>query len=425
MRLGEPVQVKLRTLTPVFVGSGEVLTPLSYVVESGRAYVVDPDRFLEVLTDEQKENYISWVEPILDELSELNVSRGDRELKRRRREVETRLSLEVFLKERLDVEPVRFLREAGCLMYEVTCRARPGLRGFSPHIKDLEHRPYIPGSEIKGAVRTSVLYAVLGEEDRRKAFLEKVEELKGYRELSRRNLERKLEDLTSGVEGNLRGAKNDAKYDLLKFVSVSDSEPMTSENLRIEVLRSEGTSRYTRTFLEVLAEGAEASFYVRVDGLPDVGRLGLEALKNWLSLDRLLEACYERSKDILEEEGRYFKDQGAILDQISRLKEENEPSSPLLRLGWGQGFLSTTVDLRVKQADPELYEEGIREPISRLRNWRTRKDNFPKTRRVIVDRKDRPVSLLGWVKLIPNPEERNEELMARKLEELKARFGRR
>lgn len=437
MKFGEPILVKLKALTPVFVGSGEVLTPLSYVVDSGKVCVVDPDRFLEVLSDEQRESYVSWLEPMLDELAELDLrikeAGKNRKLKRefqnRRRDVEGRLSLDFFIKERLRVEPISFLREKDCLLYQVPCRSRPGPRGFSTHIKDIERRPYIPGSELKGAMRTSLLYAMLGDDDRRRAFLEKVEGLKGYQGLSKRDLKEKFRDVTSEVEVNLRGAKDDAKYDLLKFVSISDSEPMAVENLLIEVSCSEGTDRYTRTFLEALAEGSETTFLLSVCPASDIRlalrELDLEGLEGWLSVENLLEACYERSKDILNEEKEYFKGQGAILNQISQLKRENEPSSPLLRLGWGQGFLSTTVDLRVKQVDPELYEEGIRKPISKLRNWHTQEDNFPKTRRVLIDRNNRPTSLLGWVKLMPNPKQRDAELMAKKLEELKAKFAKR
>jgi len=437
MKFEEPILVRLRALTPVFVGSGEVLTPLSYVVDSGKIYVVDPDRLLDTLTEDQRGNYVSWLEPILDELAELDIRiaevRGNnelrRQLQRRRRDVEGRLSLEVFLRERLGVEPVRFVRERDCLLYQVSCRTNPGPRGFNAHIKDIGCRPYIPGSELKGALRTSVLYALLKDNKRERTFTKMIEGLKEYRNLSRKKLEKKFKDVASQVERNLRGTKDDAKYDLLKFISVSDSEPMATENLRLEVSRSEGTGRYTKTSIEVLTEGSEATFFLSICGASDVRQalreLGLEGLERWLSLEKLLKACYIRSRDILAKEAEYFKYQSAVRDQIYRLQRKNELSSPLLRLGWGQGFLSTTVDLRVKQVDPELYEEGIREPVSKLRNWHTQKDNFPKTRRTLVDRNNRPTSLLGWVKLIPNPEQRDEELMAKKLEELKAKFGRR
>ncbi|RLC81567.1 MAG: type III-A CRISPR-associated RAMP protein Csm5 [Chloroflexi bacterium] len=436
MRLGEPVQVKLRTLTPVFVGSGEEVGPLCYVVRGQDVLILDQDKFLKSLSGTQMEEYLHWIEESL--------SPQQRRL---------RLYLSDFLHSRLRVDPIQFVKERQCIAYSVKCNHNMSFRGFKAHIKTIDYQPYIPGSELKGAIRTSLLYTLM-KGDQVGQFLDELRKVKAVHEElialeeakteSGRSLEiqrkkvgvqkRKLKNIlrkrvSSKIEGMLRGYKNDAKYDIFRMIFISDSQPLTVENLQIELSQAEKASdiRRTSTYIETITIDSETMFTMALVEKADLAlrELSLRELKDWLSLDRLLEACYERSKDILEEEGRYFKDQGAILDQISRLKEENEPSSPLLRLGWGQGFLSTTVDLRVKQADPELYEEGIREPISRLRNWRTRKDNFPKTRRVIVDRKDRPVSLLGWVKLIPNPEERNEELMARKLEELKARFGRR
>jgi len=128
--------------------------------------------------------------------------------------------------------------------------------------------------------------------------------------------------------------------------------------------------------------------------------LGLdkEYLVKALDVEMLLETSYVRSKTILEEEEKYSYP-APIQHQIKELKRLNQRNSPLLRVGAGQGFLSTTLNIHVKTRNPELFDGAIREEVSSQRRWRTQRGNFPKTRRVVIDARGNAVSLLGWAKL--------------------------
>lgn len=430
MRFKEPITLSLKVVTPLFIGSGEEARPLSYVVDRRVIHVLDPDRFLEGLTETQREHYLAWIEPLLDQLADFNarIEEAGRDyklrgqLRRQRREIEAKLSLEVFLQDRLRVNPVRFVQEAGCRAYSVPYRVRPDHNGFRTHIKDAHYRPYIPGTGIKGGLRTSLLYALLEEEP--EPLMEKLE---GFVELYKSGVSpgKKME------EELVRG-KKDAKFDFLKLIQVSDSTPLEPDSLYVESVQSMGTGRYTRTAIETLTEGSEAEFRIAVAEVSGekesqgITELKLEKLNSWLSVPRLFEACYLRSRDILEEEAAYFANEPTIMEQISWLREQNQPSSPLLRLGWGQGFLSTTMGIQVKKHDEKLYEEAIREPVSFMRRWRTQEGNFPKTRRVIIDRGKKPISLLGWTKISfqKTKTSPSEKEMAQKMKQPKAKFDR-
>jgi CspA family cold shock protein len=115
-----------------------------------------------------------------------------------------------------------------------------------------------------------------------------------------------------------------------------------------------------------------------------------------------LEACYKHSTAILQTEIEYFhkNDQPQLVQHATRLLRKNIPQTPLLRLGAGQGLLSITTDLWLRQRDPEVYEI-FRQAVSTMRKWKnTLENNFPKTRRVIHHGRE-PVEMLGWTQLIP------------------------
>lgn len=210
-----------------------------------------------------------------------------------------------------------------------------------------------------------------------------------------------LEISTDLEEKFLRGIKDDAKFDFLKLVYVSDSTHVPTNCLQMEITQSAGTQRFTKTSVETITKDSEFVFDMAVaENVPWIlSNLGLERLTEWLLVEKLLEASYLRSKEILEEEARYFSNDSHIRNLIADLQGQNQVKSPLLRLGAGQGFLSTTVDLQIKRRDAQLYDEAIREGVSLVRKWNTQVGNFPKTRRVVLDTQNKPRSLLGWVKL--------------------------
>jgi len=408
--------MKLITLTPIHIGSGESLKPLSYITDRNLLYVLDMDKFFAVLSEAQREIYLQWMDPILNRLAQLDEriaqARADRNQKRRlqsqRREEEKKLSVRWFIENRLGQNPISFAKK--CLAYQISYFITPGRDGFKTHIKDTQNQAYIPGSEIKGAIRTSLLYTMLQNGQNYKILKDSLTDFKSVLR-SGKSPKKKIEKLKklanaqdeNGLERKLlRGSKRDAKFDFLKFIRISDSSSIESQKLKIETTQMLRTDRYTKTWVETIVPNTQLYFDFSTQEKAFLDKLGLNGMKNWLSVPKLLEACHHRSKEILEEEERHFSDERNILDLIRRLKKENQPTSPLLRLGAGQGFLGTTIDLKVLKEDPQLYDEAIREGVSFQRRWRTQKGNFPKTRRVIVDSYNNPSAILGWIKLLPD-----------------------
>lgn len=445
MKFGEPVPITLRPVTPIFIGNGDTIKPLSYIVDGPVIHVLDSDRFFRGLSEGERQSYLNWIEPILDRLADFDarINQADRnfklkgQLRRQRRQVESELSCEVFIRNRLGADPVHFVQSRDCIAYSVRWGTRPDYNGFKLHIKDAQCRPYIPGTEIKGALRTSLLYFLLSDEaDGKENYNSLKERLSDFHSVYRSGAspKRKIQKLRSIAPETerelLRGGKDDAKFDFFKLVQVSDSTTLPNDALKIELTQSIGTGRYTKTWVETIAPDQELAFELAVaeDLAAEHGwalkKLGLKELTEWLDISRLLRACFLRSAGILQHEASYFSDVPSIRKQVSDLQRQNQPDAPLLRLGAGQGFLGTTVDLHVKVKDGNLYDEAIREGVSFQRRWRTQTGNFPKTRRAITDVRGKPVHLLGWVRLSRSSkmDSVSEEELSRMIGKLKGKF---
>jgi len=418
MKFDAPIEIKAEVKSPVFVWDGDTIKPLSFVIEGNQVHVIDPDRFLAALNDQERQSYLNWIEPILDALSDLDdkiqnarQSRNEdlrRQLNQQRRNKVTELSLERFLSQRLgNKNPAAFVRQTSCIAYSVGYAVRPTDDGFRGFIKGAGWRPFVPGTEIKGALRTSLLYALLGEQQRYQFLKNEVAQFERVlnSEASPKKKESQLKKIADRLEADVfrpGDEKGDAKYDFLRSVQVTDGSLLATSNMRVRSLESAGTERFTK----VLAEGLESgTFFVfrlaLASATPDWAwrHLGLSGLAQSLSIDHLFRACYERSDAILKTEAMYFASNQNIRQQIESLQSLNRPDAPLLRLGTGQGFLSVTVDLRVRERDAGLYE-AIREGVSEQRRWRTLPNKFPKTRRTVSDGNRHPLMLTGWIKLV-------------------------
>lgn len=405
--------MKLITLTPIHIGSGEILNHLSYVIDKNLLYVLNMEKFFSILSEPQREKYLQWIDPILNEIGELDdkiVRSKDnlnlkKKLQNQKREIERQLSLSWFIENKLRQNPPDFVKR--CMAYQISFSLPPQRDGFHTHIKDTQYRAYIPGTEIKGALRTSLLYTLLEDKENYKILRKSLSDFRiffksGASPKDKVKKLRKIADAQSddGLERKIfRGKEKDAKYDLWKLIKISDTDGVSQDKFHINTVKVIGSKRNIKIWLETIKPETEFKFDFNVQEKIFLDTLGLEKLKEKLSISKIFEACYYRSMEILKEEEVYFTSEKKILETINKLKKENQPNAPLLRLGWGQGFLGITIDLKVKQNDPLLYNHAIREGVSFYRKWQTIENKFPKTRRVVVDSNENPVTLLGWVKL--------------------------
>ncbi|MFN3421060.1 MAG: type III-A CRISPR-associated RAMP protein Csm5 [Armatimonadota bacterium] len=409
MKWNEPLTLKIQILSPVAIGTGEKCNTLSFVADGNKkVLVIDEHQFIATLNDRQRALFLRWLEPLVEKLAHLREqmqkARGNQQLQKRlqneRQETESQLSLEKFLQQILRVpQPAQWLRQGKGVRYEVTAISLPSrYEGFSLCLKAPDNRPYIPGSELKGAIRTAVLNFLL---QHNPVLLSNLQEQLQSLGSDRGQLRKQLRNLWQTAEHNLiRAGESDSHHDLFRGIAISDSEPLPTEALRIYGAKRLGMSRDVKVFVEAIAPRNETSATLSI-ARPDrwLEHMGLVDKGGWLNWQKLAEALYEHANEVLDFIAHKFPQ---MHHHVQGLKNQNSKDAPLLCLGWGQGFVSVTMTTPLRKAHPNAYE-ALRQAMAQAfgQYGRTKPNNFPKTIWVALDANNNPAYLFGWVKLVP------------------------
>lgn len=389
--------ITLEVLTPVHVGSGDTVNALGYLRNGNTLHVVEPERWAQWLEQEKKtEAFIQWME---GHLQAGKPQRGNAP------------SLTRFVRERLrnaDLSTLAKEVSAYSLLME-DCAEPDPIRGFRAHIRNAQKRAYLPGSTVKGAIRTALLEDILQEDDNLNRLLVQPLDRMGKGTPDHRQIRREVRRVWQEMEGEaLRAGKKQANYDLLRFVLVSDSEPFAPDAVSLRKVRSEGTNRQTDTWVEAVRVGQRTRLTLSFLPEAPLGQLGLhEDLRGYLELEELFAVLADRAERRLQRELSYSYPP-AVRQYLQELQQRNREQAPLLCLGWGQGYLGTTVMGLVLDEGQGEYERAIRKmlPILPRRGQGIVPSRFPKTRRAVRGVRNDAVYPLGWVQLSVQKSER-------------------
>jgi CRISPR-associated RAMP protein, Csm5 family len=344
------MRVRVKVLSPVHVGNGEKISRLEFLVEKGRLKVYKFDRIISTIeriaNPQLKNNAYLWFK------------------------TSKNLSLEEFLRNfKLTLEPNYELEINGSL------NSSSQVEEF---IKTLEG-PYIPGSELKGSIRHLIACAWFM--DKSDLVIEKVKQLlnsgraKDQREQN--NVEGEMERSVFYPKG-----ERDAKFDVLKVLSIPDSQPLPYQSLRVEVPKLIGSNR-TLFPCEALKEGVEFEMEISINKnayrgletqrkLPEIGKHFSDENAFW---NFLVECSRKFYSKLLDEEIKFFQNrQPDTAKHLEKLKNYLNTGGVLLRLGKHEGILSTTLLLIVKEKDKALFDKffkatqnGAREQTNKTR----------------------------------------------------------
>jgi CRISPR-associated protein Csm5 len=284
--------------------------------------------------------------------------------------------------------------------YSAEIKARPG-RELHPFIRDSLYRPYVPGTSIKGALRTAIMYVMLkrmGEAERKhlledtvKNKLERIQtEIRRGKGKFIRNEEKYFDqdievDLMWKYFFDEAVMKFDPHSDILRTLKVSDTEPLDPNSAVIEKVEvyNRGYATGIKIYVETLPAGTELEFTISID-LQLLNRFRRHTKQKFgLSMNEVVEivgnpvkTASEWTHDLLEHERRLSK------SSLTYYFAEE----PNINLGWGGGLLTKTVDL--------LLPEHLRAELLRVFKRRRPYHPAPSSRRLTKDR--RP---LGWAKI--------------------------
>ena len=377
------MKYQLKTITPVHIGTGETLSQIDGFYDNGRWHRIDIDAVLAAIPE--------------SDLNRLTIAMGQR-----------------------DFQWGRYLpTNQPSASYTLPCPEDPRETEIREVIKDVFDRPMIPGSSIKGAIRTALLWGFIDDDDpeAQEAFKHSVNYLK--EQLQRRPNQNWV---GQGIERRVLG--KDPNHDLMRAVQVSDTAPIPIEALEMGVAwtvtlnrdgelvpKREGNREY-KTFVEQIRAEQTFDFSIKVDKSlfrqREKDELGYSDRQEQVVCEELAEVCNFVAKGLADEEAKFYDyyrlpELANFYESLANQIENLSDGAFILPIGWGTGYLAKTVTQLLTGDDEDLMMKLRRH----YRLGRSRSggdyydDEFPKTRRVLYDRQ-RPKSPLGWVQITPS-----------------------
>ncbi|WP_414516471.1 type III-A CRISPR-associated RAMP protein Csm5 [Nostoc sp. PCC 9305] len=291
---------------------------------------------------------------------------------------------------------------------------------------------FVPGSSIKGAIRTAIAYHLLKYPDRYQVPLQnRVSEIEDRLKKSLGELKNKhkqkfaddqlfMENLFSNYTLNYQGKTltgSNQNTDFLRCLKVSDSESIiettvpskTGKPIPInfsvvaEVIVSsrfpDYLAKYKASIYAEMVRNVKTEFTLTLD--PEMlswfqHKQGMKLPFN--NLDELLQICQDFAQEQWDYEHDYwniiennYKASGKNLD-FSHIRDLYEPEKCpyTLRLGWGSGMTGTTVGL--------CFDDQLRAEIRDICGIQAPGFEAPKSRRTVMNSNGEIKFVPGWVK---------------------------
>ena len=399
----------VQCLSPVHVGTGKDLEPFDYIVEGQHYIRVHLDAVLERMTPEQADTLAAWVSERADRIVDLEGPKGGAD-KRQLNERISSIRREMHLLNAPGIDAA--LKEA--LLKDTTLARYHGERGFERSLqvreqaKDADETPLIPGSSIKGSLRTALAFVALEEmakdepEELERALNKRLKEAENAKRQRNNHKVRRLQEsigqeieqvvFRCGKQRQGRPDYTDIHYDLMRALSISDTCNAQAELIVPQIYTFvEQRSRDGRHRLdaqapliaEAHAPGNTFGLRLRIDGSllraasrnrrgdewihfeqrvrrafgPEVAQLLPDAPDAQLDravLTRIETAARRFAKAIVAAERRWEERHGhgstaALRDFYEKLDGLMGKGLVPLRLGWGSHFMGTTLLLVLKE----------------------------------------------------------------------------
>lgn len=352
-------RIKITTLSPVCIGSGQKLSPIAdYIYDNKQIHYLNKAKIEEVLAQDSDlmDKYIQGIVYGMDNNK-------------------TNFPLKEFLENSLKLSPNEYILHS----VDANISSAKELNAIIKNASD--NRPYIPGSSLKGAIKTTFLYDWLKKENNHwcKDFLTNQDN----KDLKNK-LKNKLDNQLKSYELSVRD---------------SDAFPIGKviENKRLNLKTG---SKDIPTTWESIDENQSCE--TEIMNIQHIGENQYQKF-SWEETCRIINryTLHQNSVelDLLENIGNENIDRSTykeILNFCDNLYEEikNATDTAYLRLGNGKGFFFNSVGLALYDADgndKQKFLKHLKKEYKKVKN----PDEFPITRVIDVS-ENRP---LGWIKL--------------------------
>lgn len=363
-------KIDIKTLSPVHIGSGESYTAAEYV--SGKAKGkngsipifkrINLSKYFLSLDDDKKDDLIS------------NLSNQNFSLK----SFDDKISndFKVYLSYDRCKEEIKPNQE------------------IEENIKTLNEL-YIPGSSLKGAIKSALLYNSISRNDVPKIVRDVIN--KGR--VNRWDYERFINDIFSSDT-----LRNKAQGSIMKFMQIADSNtakvPAVYDVVSVMANERGQNQLYkrgtiVRSFLETIPPNKKLETTLTTNFNDETyAHLNLRGKNKFLDISHIKKSIYKFSKAYIDYELEFSKKYRInYLEKFYKsIKDKNTIDTPLLKIGAGSGFLATTIALKIKEYDEYEFEDYF-ERVRNATRGKSYSFEYPKSRKVISEG-GKP---LGWI----------------------------
>lgn len=357
MNVAKKYNVKLIPLTDIYIGSGKDIEAYEYTVKDKYMYRIDMSEVFDKMNDSEKENFYK----ILQENNFFNI----------RSWIYNNYKEEwgYIYKEKVSSDFEKYYKE------KLDDKSQENSQLSISEFIGYNNKKYIPGSSIKGALRTAFIYSDFLENEKKYEIKSSYEIKNGKRVYNRKEIDKEAKIMESEVllaekedrYGNKKGEKLglEPKKDPFKTVKIFDTEEIELEKFSVNVLQiKEGN-----LFCEVLG-----GMYKKIDNIEKINfgneidfkqginfnivlteyylknNFKMEYKKN-LGIKKLLDSLDDKMENILnfEIEKEREKDSYNLRNFYEFLKKifnsfKNKNIS-LVRIGKYTGFNDKTINL--------------------------------------------------------------------------------
>lgn len=303
-------QLTLTAVGPIHIGNGQTIGKKDYFNLDGKTLgILDVERFFDELNPDEREEYCEFLER------------------------DSHVGLDEFLSRR---QKFRSCAHAN-VKYSIEATLSKSRRGDPQYlearafVKDGEGRPYVPGSSVKGMIRTALLTHVI--QNNRAGYMPLYDGRKARNREDCAKACRAIERKAFWREGPTGDADD---FDIMRYISVSDSQPLSTADLafakKYDKFSRGDSGRHKRNmgklsdyegnelniYRECLKPGTKLEFSLDVDDRIDahLGGLSLDGDGIIDVLRESFELYQKRFLDMfdLEELGKASEGNGSTLD---------------------------------------------------------------------------------------------------------------
>ena len=337
----ETKSFELTCISPIHIGSGESLRPFEYLYDKqkGKVYLINQSKWVAMLSDKGlMEEYVAFIE-------------GSKQLEG--------LNLWQWLRNKGVSNQEILASSSRCAEapYSVLAKDKKSLNSLNSGMSLPDGQLYIPGSSIKGVLRTGILYHLLEASSKIEIYQSKLEA-----ELENKSNIRKLKT-SSFIENDLLTAlcydvkrNKDSINCALKGLQVSDAMPVEKYDTiavqkldaSVKIKKNEESESRLPLCRECIRPGAKFRFTISLD-LPMMKTIGIS------SIDEIVEYAHKAKLAEINLLKLFFS-----ADYKNQIKEAEAAD---FSIGAGTGFLNKTLWTGLSD-DREAMVRGIKTILS-------------------------------------------------------------